>query len=604
VRPVPAEALLKRAIKLLGRNHRAESAALLHLLAENTTNRGRAGLAAKLLAAAGRMHPDTSITAITAARVELRTGQIVAAQRRLQSELDRLSQPTAADHAPEAHREPLLLLALLECWLGDPQAARAHAEAGLQRGQTLGSPIVEAVGQIRLGHSLHLLGDDERAAACYERALQLADTFGVARTRAEPLMGLALLAGSRGDLSGAQAHAREALAIVDRTGDQWMAALLWIALAVAEISAGRQSAEPALAEAERRFSASGDTYGLAAVQLWRSIALLRVGETDRAAGVVQSLLQQIQTHRYECLISRPTLFTPRDRQMIPPLLLLGSEIPAVAPLARQLLSRFFPALTLATDSQNTGSPYHPGTTLRIQLLGRFRVWRGHEEITSWSREKARLLLQLLITERGRWLQRDQMIELLWPDAPLSTAEGQFKVALNALTTALEPQRPPHAPSFYIKRNGTAYRFAPPADAVTIDVEQFETLLDQAAATDNPALYQQAMALYRGEYLPESVYQDWVTEPRERLQMRYLTAASRLAALLLDQEPQSAIRWCELVLAADPCWEEAYRLLMQAYLRQDNRSQALRTYERCVRQLDAELGIQPLPATTALYASIR
>jgi LuxR family transcriptional regulator, maltose regulon positive regulatory protein len=197
-----------------------------------------------------------------------------------------------------------------------------------------------------------------------------------------------------------------------------------------------------------------------------------------------------------------------------------------------------------------------------------------------------------------------MIELLWPDAPLSTAEGQFKVALNALTTALEPQRPPHAPSFYIKRNGTAYRFAPPADAVTIDVEQFETLLDQAAATDNPALYQQAMALYRGEYLPESVYQDWVTEPRERLQMRYLTAASRLAALLLDQEPQSAIRWCELVLAADPCWEEAYRLLMQAYLRQDNRSQALRTYERCVRQLDAELGIQPLPATTALYASIR
>ncbi|HEY0735181.1 MAG TPA: BTAD domain-containing putative transcriptional regulator [Herpetosiphonaceae bacterium] len=609
VRPAPAETLLKRALKLLGRDHRVESAALLHLLAENMTNRGRAGLAAKLLAAAERMHPDTATTTISAARVELRTGQIAAARRRLQAELDRLLQPAAADHAPEAHREPLLLLSLLECWLGDPEAARSHAEAGLQRGQTLGSPIVEAVGQIRLGHSLHLLGDDESATACYERALQLADLFGVARTKAEPLMGLVLLAGIHGNLSGAEAYAREALAIVERTGDEWMAALLWTALAIAEITAGHQSAEHALTEAEIRFSASSDTYGVAAIQLWRAIALLRAGDIAHAADVVRALLQQIETYHYECLLTRPTLFTPCDRQMIPPLLLLGSEIPEVAPIARQLLTRAFPGLNIVAEGPAaTTSLYHPGATLRIQLLGRFRAWRGNEEIASWSREKARQLLQLLITERGRWLQRDQIIDLLWPDAGLSTAEGQFKVALNALTTTLEPQRPPHAPSFYIKRNGTAYRFAPPADAVEIDVEQFAALLDQAETTSDPqqqvALYRRALALYGGDYLPESLYQDWVTEPRERLQRRYLAAATRLAALVLDHESQEAIRWCEAVLAIDPCWEEAYRLLMQAYLRQGNRSQALRIYERCVRQLDAELGIQPLPATTAIYESIR
>ncbi|MBV9788476.1 MAG: transcriptional regulator, partial [Chloroflexi bacterium] len=426
VRPAPAEELLKRALKLLGRNHRVESAALLHLLAENMTNRGRAGLAAKVLAAAERMHPDTETTTITAARVELRTGQIAAARRRLQTEVDRLLQPAAADHAPEAHREPLLLLSLLECWLGDPEAARAHAEAGLQRGQTLGSPIVEAVGQIRLGHSLHLLNDDQTAAACYERALQLADAFGVARTKAEPLMGLALLAGIRGDLPGAESYAREALAIVERTGDEWMAALLWTALGIAEITAGRQSAEGALNEAESRFSASSDSYGVAAIQLWRAIALLRAGDTTRAATVVRTLLQQIETYHYECLLTRPTLFTPCDRQMIPPLLLLGTEIPEVAPIARQLLTRAFPGLNIAADSGAT-SLYHPGATLRVQLLGRFRAWRGNEEIASWSREKARQLLQLLITERGRWLQRDQIIDLLWPDSGLSTAEGQFKV---------------------------------------------------------------------------------------------------------------------------------------------------------------------------------
>jgi ATP/maltotriose-dependent transcriptional regulator MalT/DNA-binding SARP family transcriptional activator len=607
VRPAPAEMLLKRALKLLRRNYRAESAALLHLLAENTTNRGRAGLAAKLLAAAERMYPAATTT-ITAARVELRTGQIAAAQRRLQSALAGLLQAAPASQAPEAHREPLLLLSLLECWLGNPAAARTHAEAGLRRGQIVGSPIVEAVGAIRLGHSLQLLGDPAAAQTSYERALHLADAFGVARTKAEPLMGLALLSGTRGDLPGAEAHAREALTIVERTGDEWMAALLWLALAVAEIMVGRPALR-ALSEAETRFNASSDTYGLAAVQLWRAIALIRAGASTQAEPIVRSLLQAITTHQYQNLITHPTLFTPRDRQMLPPLLLLGSEIPEVAPFARRLLLRAFPTLNTISDGQSVaGALYHPGVTLRVQLLGRFRAWRGSEEITGWSREKARQLLQLLITERHRWLQRDQIIELLWPDAGLSTAEGQFKVALNALTTTLEPQRPPHAPSFYIKRNGTAYRFAPPPDAILLDVEQFELLLEQAETVPDAqqarVCYRAALALYGGDYLPESLYQDWVTETRERLQRGYLTAATQLAALVIEHEPQETIRWCEAVLAVDPCWEEAYRLLMRAYLQQGNRPQALRIYERCERQLDAELGLRPLPATTALYESIR
>ena len=82
-----------------------------------------------------------------------------------------------------------------------------------------------------------------------------------------------------------------------------------------------------------------------------------------------------------------------------------------------------------------------------------------------------------------------------------------------------------------------------------------------AAQEQPqriALYRRALALYGGDYLPENLYQDWVAETRERLQRRYLNAATQVAELLLESEPQEAIRWCETVLAVDPCWEEAYR----------------------------------------------
>lgn len=604
VRPAPAEHLLKQAIKLLGRTERPASAALLHLLGENTANLGRAALATKLHAAAERVWPAARTPLLAAARVELRTGKIVQARARLHAELEDVLHPLS-DLPPEAHREPLMLLSLLACWMGDPDAARSYAERGLRRGRAISSPIVEAVGEIRLGHSLQLAGDDAAAAASYERAVRLASDFGVARTKAEPLMGQVLLAGSRGDLLGAELVARDALAIVQRTGDEWMAALLWLALGAATITNRRATTGlHALDEAERRFQVCGDSYGVTAVGLWRALALIRSEQRDAARAEVRALLERVQAHAYDFLIVRPTLFTPRDRQMLVPLLLHGLAIPEVADYARELLVHAFPELAPFYEPQRGATSDHPGVTLRVQTLGQFRVWRGIEELRVWGREKARQLLQLLLTSRATWLQRDQIIEHLWPDAAVGTAESQFKVTLNALTMALEPGRAAHTPSFYIKRNGSAYRFMPPAGTVVIDVERFERALDQADQTSDPQhrieLYQSALALYNGDYLSDSLYEDWVSGVRERLMQRYLSSALTLAMLLLDHgQTAAAIRWAELVLARDPCWEAAYRLLIDAYMQQHDRLQAMRTYQRCVRVLDAELGVAPLPETTRL-----
>ncbi len=606
VRPGPAEQFLKRALKLVGRANPAERAAVLHLLAENTLNRGRAGVAARLHAAAEKTCPSTATKVITRARIELRTGQIAAARGRLEAWAGKHPGSNMADQASEAHREPLLLLSLLAAWMGEPETARMYAEDGLRRGRTISAPMVEATSEIRLGHSLQLLGRDQEATACYERAFHLADEFGVARTKAEPLMGLVMLVGMQGNMAAAEAYARDALATVQRTGDEWMAALLWLALGAAATVGRDHAALDALHEAEVRFQVSTDTYGLAAVHLWRALARLRAGSEPEARRDVCALLQLIADHEYDYLITRPTLFTPRDRQMLPPVLLLGLTLPDVAPIARRLLASSFPTVGAVDTRQCSPSYYHPGMTLRIQTLGNFRVWRGVEEVSTWGREKARQLLQLLITERRHWLQREQIMERLWPDLGAG-AEGQFKVALNALTTALEPGRSAHASSFYIKRSGTAYRFAPP-DTISLDVEQFELLLDQAETAPDAeriALYRRALTLYGGAYLGESVYDEWIWETRDRLLLRYLNSACTLAALLLARhQAAEALRWCEAALERDRCWEEAYRLLMRAYLQLGNRPQALRTYERCVRHLDVELGVTPLSETSELYQAAR
>jgi two-component SAPR family response regulator len=137
----------------------------------------------------------------------------------------------------------------------------------------------------------------------------------------------------------------------------------------------------------------------------------------------------------------------------------------------------------------------------------------------------------------------------------------------------------------------------------IDALAFEKLIaagNQAPERDTSIdCYQQALALYQGDYLPERRYEDWSSAERERLQVLALGLMTTLADLLLDNSPLESIRLTQHALAIDPVWENAYRTQMQAYLAQGNRPMALKTYQRCVEALRSELDIEPLPETQAI-----
>jgi two-component SAPR family response regulator len=198
---------------------------------------------------------------------------------------------------------------------------------------------------------------------------------------------------------------------------------------------------------------------------------------------------------------------------------------------------------------------------------------------------------------------------LWPDLDAQRADRDFKVALNALVTALEPDRRPRSESRYVRRQGMAYGLAP--GGYHVDADQFAELITTGARIEgtNPeaavSSYRSAIDLYQGDYLPEALYQDWASAERERLLTLYLSTASRLAELLLAAgADQEAIALAEAVLGRDRCWEEAYRVLMRAYAGRGNRPQVIRTYHRCVSALGDELDLPPMPETTRIFQEMR
>lgn len=250
--------------------------------------------------------------------------------------------------------------------------------------------------------------------------------------------------------------------------------------------------------------------------------------------------------------------------------------------------------------------------LCIQTLGGFQVWRDGVEITpaAWGREKALHLFQFFITMRRRatYLHKEQLVDRLWPQLDPEEGDRDFKVALHAIHKVLEPERRPRAEPRFIHRQGLSYGLD--LEAIWIDADALEDLMvagNQALPTDPDAAishYRRALALYKGDYLPDRRYEDWSSAERERLQVLALGLMTTLADLLVEHTPLESIRLAQRVLAIDPVWEAAYRTQMQAYLTQGNRPLALRTYEQCVEILEREFGVEPLPETRSLYERIR
>ncbi|MFV9505421.1 MAG: BTAD domain-containing putative transcriptional regulator [Oscillochloridaceae bacterium umkhey_bin13] len=629
VQPAHATDLLKRALRLLPTSRASERAELLRMQAENWANRGRADVALILEQAARQIEehaPDQPGLPATLAnpatsnpaepnqlpvelppRLLLRSGRLNEARQQLEAQLWAESTGQSGARRPWAHREPVLLLALIYAMLGSGTRALAMARRGLVEAQQSGARLTEAIAELRLGHAYQLVAANDLAPSLqrYAEALRLIQTVGVTRTRAEGYLGLTLLYGHSGDLPRAEADAREGMQIAAAAGDEWTAALILLALGGAAVAYGEPRAVEWIEQARQQFARGGDAYGMAVTTLWRAIAALRAGDPQADHELI-SLLDAVVTHNYLGILISPSLFGPRDLASLVPLLLRARRLGDHGELARVLLRQGFP--TIAAD--DTVEDYHPGYTLRVQMLGTFRVWRGSQEIQAreWQREKARQLFQLLLTHRGHWIQREQICAWLWPEADLEAAERQFKVTLNALNSALEPARPPRVAPFFVRRQGLAYSFSP-SYGVWIDVDEFELRAAASASSDDADFArrnaQLAVQLYRGDYLAESLYDPWTTEERERLTARFLATAVGYANRLSNEGDQAqAIQLCEQVLRRDRCYEEAYQALMRAHARAGSRSQALRSYARCTQALRDELAMEPLPETDALYEALK
>ena len=274
--------------------------------------------------------------------------------------------------------------------------------------------------------------------------------------------------------------------------------------------------------------------------------------------------------------------------------------------APQAVEEVAPRCTV--DGSQRAAPTPDRSALRARLFGRFEVFRNDEALSLGRNGKALAILKYLLADRARPVSQDHLMGWLWPEANLKKARWSLNSAIHALRKLLADS-PSATPINYVLLEEGHYRLCSDVLVIT-DVDEFDAryeegrrLVKEGRTAEAAAEYEEAIALYRGEYLVEDLYEDWTMIERERLIDAYIDMLSRLAAHYYEAgQYQESMGACYRILQKDRCHEESYRLLMRCYMNLGLRGRALRQYRSCEKILRQEYGTVPSPETQALYGN--
>jgi DNA-binding SARP family transcriptional activator len=209
----------------------------------------------------------------------------------------------------------------------------------------------------------------------------------------------------------------------------------------------------------------------------------------------------------------------------------------------------------------------------------------------WLDRRTGRLLKYLAANRTSSVHADMIAEALWPHGRTDST-NKVRHYVHELRERLEPGRDRYARStFIVARNG-GYQLN--LDRVHVDAEEFERKaregLSELARGDRERAVESleaAMALYRGDFLPNEPYEDWAIAERERLFDLAGQALRALASALTD--PAQATVYLERLAEMEPLDPDVQRDLISAWLRQGKRTRAIRRYRTLQSRLMREFG---------------
>ncbi|HUN70143.1 MAG TPA: BTAD domain-containing putative transcriptional regulator [Burkholderiales bacterium] len=437
---------------------------------------------------------------------------------------------------------------------GDLDAARGEVQR-LDAGEASQRRGDRAILHYLRGWLATLDGDVDGALREARSAVALAAETGLPWLESLARGALARCTAAANDRRGSEAQLRAAEALADAQRSAWLQYCANLAAAESALALGDEAM--ALAPLRQAF-ALGRERGFRHAPWWRQ---------REVAGLCALALQQDVEPEYARGLVRERRLVPRT----PPLRVRGWPWP-----------------------------------FRVATFGRFELLRGDAPVEFSGKGPGRPmeLLKVLVAMGGHNVRADQLGDALWPHVDADYAHKSFTATLHRLRRLFGEE------DILMLRDG---RLSLDPGAVWTDAWALERVIadfDEAlrgpagAAPALHALANEALALYRGPFLPDESEQPSYLAYREQCRSRLLRCLARVARSWEEVgQPDAAADCYQRFIDADPLYEAPYRNLMLSYQRCGNPSEARATYERLRTLLGAKLKVMPSPETQAVYAGL-
>lgn len=249
-------------------------------------------------------------------------------------------------------------------------------------------------------------------------------------------------------------------------------------------------------------------------------------------------------------------------------------------------------------------------TLEIYTLGQFSVHCDNHQISAESGRLGKLweLFMYLVTYRNKKIQAEVIQEVLWPEDNCSDPGKSLKNMVHRLRKKID--------DCLGLENGSAITFSQGCYSwngnvsYRIDAELFEALCSEARDLSEKeplqaiTKYREAFELYRGDYLPNLIYYDWVIPIRHYYRQLFLKSVFELIEICEKERHYPEITTvCEKIFFIEPFEEELHLRYLEALLEEGKKVQARSHYQYITALLYREFGAKPSFEMQRLYQTM-
>ncbi|MFD0712066.1 response regulator [Paenibacillus sp. GCM10027626] len=200
---------------------------------------------------------------------------------------------------------------------------------------------------------------------------------------------------------------------------------------------------------------------------------------------------------------------------------------------------------------------------------RFQFPGTEPQQIKWRTSKAQELFSYLLCHRGRSIERNELMELLWPGFEEAKAAQQLYTTIYHIRQTLKRNGLEQV-SLYSGNLDAGYRLV--LGEVRVDVEEWERQVEALEVPSLPTIaeHERVLSLYEGDYLGDHNY-GWAEQERGRLQQIWHQHARNVSKFYIEQgDMEAAIRINHRIQQLLPDAEDSYYQLMQLYDAVNNR----------------------------------